>query len=72
MAKEAPIETEGTVLDALVGSKFRVKIDNTDHTVLAHISGRLRIHFIKLLPGDRVKIEMSPYDMTKGRITYRL
>jgi translation initiation factor IF-1 len=72
MVKEKPVEVEGEVVEALVGSKFRVKIDNTEHTVLAHISGRLRIHFIKLIPGDRVKLEMSPYDTTKGRITYRL
>ena len=72
MAKEEPIETEGTILAALAGAKFRVKIDNTGHVVLAHISGRLRVHFIKLVPGDRVKIELSTYDMTKGRITYRL
>ena len=70
MAKEEPIEVEGTVIETLPNAMFRVELDN-GHKVLAHISGKMRMHFIKILPGDRVTVEMSPYDLTKGRITYR-
>ena len=70
MAKEENIEMQGTVLDTLPNTMFRVKLEN-DHVVTAHISGKMRLHYIKLLPGDKVKLEMSPYDLTKARITYR-
>lgn len=62
---------EGIILETLPSTTFRVKLDN-DHEVLAHISGRMRVHYIRLLPGDRVLLEMSPYDLTKGRIVHRL
>jgi translation initiation factor IF-1 len=71
MSAEQPIELEGMVSTVLAGTMFRVKLDN-GHEVLAHISGKMRKHFVRLTPGDRVKIEMSPYDLTKARITYRL
>jgi translation initiation factor IF-1 len=70
MAKEEAIEVEGEVLEPLPNAMFKVKLDN-GHEVLAHISGKMRMHFIKILPGDRVKLELSPYDLTRGRITYR-
>ena len=70
MAKEESIEVEGVVTEPLPNGMFRVQLDN-GHKILAHISGKMRMHFIKILPGDRVKLEMSPYDLTKGRITYR-
>ncbi|MFP4501833.1 MAG: translation initiation factor IF-1 [Candidatus Hydrogenedentota bacterium] len=70
MQKEEPIEVEGKVVECLPNAMFRVKLKN-DHTVLAHVSGKMRKFFIRILPGDRVKIEMSPYDLTKGRVTYR-
>jgi translation initiation factor IF-1 len=70
MSKEI-IQLEGEVVELLPSTMFRVKLEN-GHIVLAHISGKMRIHFIKLMPGDRVEIEMSPYDLTKGRITKRL
>lgn len=70
MAKEELIETEGVVLEALPNAMFRVQLDN-GHKVLAHVSGKMRMHFIRILPGDRVKLELSPYDLTRGRITYR-
>ena len=70
MAKEEAISMEGTVTEALPNAMFRVKLDN-DHVVLAHISGKMRKYYIRILPGDRVKLEMSPYDLSKGRITYR-
>lgn len=70
MAKEDCIEVEGVVVEPLPNAMFRVELDN-GHKILAHISGKMRMHFIKILPGDRVKIEMSPYDLTRGRITYR-
>ncbi len=70
MAKEI-IKLEGEVVELLPSTMFRVRLEN-DHVILAHISGKMRIHFIKLMPGDRVEIEMSPYDLTKGRITRRL
>jgi translation initiation factor IF-1 len=70
MAKEEPIEVEGKVIEPLPNAMFRVELDN-GHRVLAHISGKMRMHFIKILPGDRVTVELSPYDLTRGRITYR-
>ncbi|MEJ5375610.1 MAG: translation initiation factor IF-1 [Thermodesulfobacteriota bacterium] len=70
MAKEESIEVEGTVIEPLPNAMFRVELDN-GHRVLAHISGKMRMHFIKILPGDRVTVELSPYDLTRGRITYR-
>ncbi|HSD95170.1 MAG TPA: translation initiation factor IF-1 [Syntrophales bacterium] len=70
MAKEEPIEVEGTVVETLPNAMFRVELEN-GHRVLAHISGKMRMHFIKILPGDKVTIELSPYDLTRGRITYR-
>ncbi len=71
MAKEERIEFEGTVIEALPNAMFRVEIEN-GHKVLAYVSGKMRTHFIRILPGDKVKVELSPYDLTKGRITYRL
>jgi translation initiation factor IF-1 len=68
--KEKGIVLEGTVEEALPNAMFRVKLD-TGHTVLAHVSGKMRVHFIRILPGDRVKVELSPYDLTRGRIIYR-
>ena len=70
MPKGDAIEVTGTVLETLPNAMFRVKLDN-GHKVLAHISGKMRMHFIRILPGDRVKVELSPYDLTRGRITYR-
>ncbi len=70
MQKEEAIEVEGTVVEPLPNAMFRVKLQN-DHVVLAHISGKMRKFYIRILPGDKVKLEMSPYDLTKGRITYR-
>ncbi len=70
MAKEDTIQVEGKVLEPLPNAMFRVELDN-GHVVLAHISGKMRMHFIKILPGDRVTLELSPYDLTRGRITYR-
>ncbi|MFO7928161.1 MAG: translation initiation factor IF-1 [Candidatus Humimicrobiaceae bacterium] len=68
--KEGIIEAEGTILEALPNAMFRVELDN-GHKVLAHISGKMRMHYIKILPGDKVKVEISPYDLSRGRITYR-
>ena len=70
MSKEEDIEMEGTVNEALANTQFRVTLDN-GHEVLGHISGKMRRHYIRILPGDRVKIELSPYDLDRGRITYR-
>lgn len=70
MPKEEAIEVEGTVLETLPNAMFRVELEN-GHKVLAHISGKMRMHYIKILPGDRVTIELSPYDLNRGRITYR-
>ena len=70
MAKEKPIEVDGTVKETLPNANFKVSLDN-GHEILAHVSGKMRMHYIKLLPGDKVKLEMSPYDLTKARITYR-
>ncbi|MCF7908814.1 MAG: translation initiation factor IF-1 [Candidatus Omnitrophica bacterium] len=70
MAKEDLIEVEGEIVETLPNAMFRVKIDN-GHVALAHVSGKMRMHFIRILPGDRVKLELSPYDLSRGRITYR-
>ena len=70
MAKQANIELDGTIIQALSNAMFRVELEN-GHIITAHISGKMRKFYIKLLPGDKVKLEMSPYDLTKGRITYR-
>ena len=70
MAKQASIEQEGTIIEALSNAMFRVELEN-DHKVLAHISGKMRMHFIRILPGDKVLVELSPYDLTRGRITSR-
>ncbi len=70
MAKQASIEQDGTIVEALSNAMFRVELEN-GHRIVAHISGKMRMHYIKILPGDKVKLEMSPYDLTKGRITYR-
>jgi translation initiation factor IF-1 len=71
MSNEQPIELEGTVSTVLPGTMFRVRLDN-EHEVLAHLSGKMRKHFVRLTVGDRVRLEMSPYDLSKARITYRL
>ncbi len=68
--KEEAIEVEGTVMETLPNAMFRVELKN-GHKILAHISGKMRMHYIRILPGDVVKVEMSPYDLTRGRITYR-
>ena len=70
MVKQPNIELDGTVKQALSNAMFRVELEN-GHVITAHISGKMRKYYIKLLPGDKVKLEMSPYDLTKGRITYR-
>ena len=70
MAKEEAIEVEGRVIEPLPNAMFRVELEN-GHRVLAHISGKMRMHFIKILPGDKVTVELSPYDLTRGRIVYR-
>lgn len=70
MAKDDVIEVEGTVVDALPGANFKVRLEN-GHEVLAHISGKLRQNYIKIIPGDKVTMELSPYDLTRGRITWR-
>ena len=71
MPKEDAIEVQGTVVETLPNAMFRVELEN-GHKVLAHISGKMRMHFIKILPGDKVQVELSPYDLTRGRITYRM
>lgn len=70
MAKNGAIEVDGTVVEALPNAMFKVKLEN-DHEILAHISGKMRKFYIRIIPGDQVKVEMSPYDLTRGRITYR-
>ena len=70
MGKEEPIEVQGTIIETLPNAMFMVELENR-HKVLAHISGKMRMHFIKILPGDKVTIELSPYDLSRGRITYR-
>jgi len=71
MAKEELIETEGKILEALPNAMFKVQLEN-GHVVLAHVSGKMRMNFIRILPGDKVKLELSPYDLTRGRITFRV
>ena len=70
MAKEEAIQVEGSILEPLPNAMFRVELDN-GHKVLAHISGKMRMHYIKILPGDKVTVELSPYDLTRGRIIFR-
>ena len=70
MSKQDVIEVEGTILESLPNAMFKVKLQN-DHVILAHISGKIRMNFIKILPGDRVTVELTPYDLNRGRITYR-
>ena len=70
MAKQKHIEQDGVIVESLSNAMFRVELEN-GHVLIAHISGKMRMHYIKLLPGDKVKIEMSPYDLSKGRITFR-
>lgn len=70
MAKQPPIEQDGTIIEALSNAMFRVELEN-GHEITAHISGKMRMHYIRILPGDRVKVEMSPYDLSKGRISFR-
>lgn len=70
MEKEEAIEAQGTVIEPLPNAMFRVELEN-GHNVLAHISGKMRMHYIRILPGDKVIVELSPYDLTRGRITYR-
>lgn len=70
MAKEEGIEVEGTIIEPLPNAMFRVELDN-GHRVLAHVAGKMRMHFVRILPGDRVKLELSPYDLTRGRIVHR-
>lgn len=68
--KEEPIKVDGTIIETLPNASFKVELEN-GHQVLAHISGKMRMHFIKILPGDKVTVELSPYDLSRGRITYR-
>ena len=70
MAKQSAIEKDGPIVEALSNSMFRVELDN-GHVIIAHISGKMRMHYIRILPGDKVRVEMSPYDLTKGRISFR-
>ncbi len=70
MAKQASIEQDGTIVEALSNAMFRVQLEN-GHIIIAHISGKMRMHYIKILPGDKVRVEISPYDLTKGRISFR-
>ena len=70
MAKQSSIEQDGTIIEALSNAMFRVELEN-GHVIVAHISGKMRMHYIKILPGDKVKVEMSPYDLTRGRIIFR-
>ena len=72
MPKEDMIEMGGTVVEALPNDEFKVKLDNSEHVVLAHLSGKLRVNYIKIYPGDKVTVEMSPYDLNRARITWRL
>ncbi len=69
--KEKGIELEGVVVENLPNARFRVKLDESDTEILAHVSGKMRMHYIRILPGDRVRVELSPYDLTMGRIVYR-
>ena len=71
MPKQAAIEKDGTIIEALSNAMFRVELDN-GHVIIAHISGKMRMHYIRILPGDKVRVEMSPYDLSKGRISFRI
>ncbi|MCM8811901.1 MAG: translation initiation factor IF-1 [Candidatus Omnitrophica bacterium] len=71
MPKEEAIQVEGTVVEALPNAMFRVELEN-GHQILAHVAGKMRMHFIRILPGDKVTVELSPYDLTRGRITFRM
>ncbi|MBI5197512.1 MAG: translation initiation factor IF-1 [Nitrospirae bacterium] len=71
MAKEEPIEVQGTIIETLPNAMFQVELEN-GHKVLAYVSGKMRMHFIKILPGDKVTVQISPYDLTRGRIIYRV
>ena len=71
MAKQTAIEQDGTIIEALSNAMFRVELEN-GHVITAHISGKMRMHYIKILPGDKVKVELTPYDLNRGRITYRV
>ena len=70
MAKQSAIEKDGTIIEALSNAMFRVELDN-GHVIIAHKSGKMRMHYIRILPGDKVRVDMSPYDLTKGRISFR-
>ena len=70
MAKQSAIEQDGTIVEALSNAIFRVELEN-GHEIIAHISGKMRMHYIKILPGDKIRVEMSPYDLSKGRIVFR-
>ena len=70
MAKQSAIEQDGTIVEALSNAMFRVELEN-GHEIIAHISGKMRMHYIKILPGDKIRVEMSPYDLSKGRIGFR-
>ena len=70
MAKQVAIEQDGTIVEALSNAMFRVELEN-GHEIIAHISGKMRMHYIKILPGDKIRVEMSPYDLSKGRIVFR-
>jgi translation initiation factor IF-1 len=70
MPKEKPLEVEGVVTEALANTRFRVRLES-GHSIIAHVAGRMRKHFIRIVPGDKVRLELSPYDLSKGRITYR-
>lgn len=71
MSKQSSIKVDGTIVDALPNAMFKVALENGGHQILAHISGKMRMHYIKILPGDKVSVELSPYDLSKGRIVYR-
>ncbi|MBQ9177059.1 MAG: translation initiation factor IF-1 [Bacteroidaceae bacterium] len=70
MSKQSAIEQDGTIVEALSNAMFRVELEN-GHEIIAHISGKMRMHYIKILPGDKIRVEMSPYDLSKGRIVFR-
>ena len=70
MAKQSAIEQDGTIVEAMSNAMFRVELEN-GHEIIAHISGKMRMHYIKILPGDKIRVEMSPYDLSKGRIVFR-
>lgn len=70
MAKQTSIEQDGTIIEALSNARFRIELEN-NHKIVAHISGKMRMHYIKLIPGDKVRLEISPYDLSKGRIIFR-